>query len=42
MKPLYQQFMEKSVSVAVARGAEMATNSTINATIASNGKMKLT
>ncbi|XP_048504895.1 atlastin [Athalia rosae] len=37
MKPLYQQFVEKSVSVAVAQAAEMATNSTLSA----NGKPKL-
>ncbi|XP_011693714.1 PREDICTED: atlastin isoform X2 [Wasmannia auropunctata] len=40
MKPLYQQFVEKSVSVAVAQAAEIAvTNSTMNAT--ANGKPKL-
>ncbi|XP_046741217.1 atlastin [Diprion similis] len=37
MKPLYQQFVEKSVSVAVAQAAEMATNSTLSA----NGKPKI-
>jgi len=42
MKPLYQQFVEKSVSVAVAQAAEMAaTNSTLNATVTANGKPKL-
>lgn len=41
MKPIYQQFMEKSVSVAVAQAAEMATNSTMNATVTANGKPKL-
>lgn len=41
MKPLYQQFVEKSVSVAVAQAAEMAvTNSTLNATATANGKPK--
>ncbi|XP_076165879.1 atlastin GTPase isoform X3 [Ptiloglossa arizonensis] len=42
MKPLYQQFVEKSVSVAVAQAAEMATNTTMNATVTANGKPKLT
>ena len=42
MKPLYQQFVEKSVTAAVAQAAEIATNSTINATVTANGKMKLT
>jgi len=42
MKPLYQQFVEKSVSVAVAQAAEIAvTNSTMNATVTANGKPKL-
>ncbi|XP_028049702.1 atlastin isoform X4 [Monomorium pharaonis] len=42
MKPLYQQFVEKSVSVAVAQAAELAaTNSTTNATVTANGKPKL-
>ncbi|XP_072755393.1 atlastin isoform X3 [Anoplolepis gracilipes] len=43
MKPLYQQFVEKSVSVAVAQAAEIAvTNSTMNAaTVTANGKAKL-
>lgn len=41
MKPLYQQFVEQSVSVAVAHAAEMATNTTMNATITANGKHKL-
>jgi atlastin len=42
MKPLYQQFVEKSVSVAVAQAAEMAaTNSTLSATVTANGKPKL-
>ncbi|XP_011170692.1 atlastin isoform X1 [Solenopsis invicta] len=42
MKPLYQQFVEKSVSVAVAQAAELAvTNSTLNATVTANGKPKL-
>ncbi|EZA62001.1 hypothetical protein DMN91_003442 [Ooceraea biroi] len=41
MKPLYQQFVEKSVSVAVAQAAEIAvTNSTMNATATANGKPK--
>ncbi|XP_014480380.1 PREDICTED: atlastin isoform X2 [Dinoponera quadriceps] len=40
MKPVYQQFVEKSVSVAVAQAAEMATNSTLNATVTANGKPK--
>ncbi|XP_011305185.1 atlastin isoform X2 [Fopius arisanus] len=40
MKPVYQQFVEKSVSVAVAQAAEMATNTTMNAT-ALNGKTKV-
>ena len=42
MKPLYQQFVEKSVSVAVAQVAEIATNSSSSATAASNEKRKLT
>ena len=42
MKPLYQQFVEKSVSAAVAQAAEIATNSTISATATTNGKMKQT
>ncbi|XP_033216040.1 atlastin isoform X2 [Belonocnema kinseyi] len=42
MKPLYQQFVEKSVTSAVAQAAEFATNSTINATVSANGKMKQT
>lgn len=37
MKPLYQQFVEKSVSVAVAQATTMATNSTMSA----NGKPKI-
>ncbi|KAG7203069.1 hypothetical protein KM043_010192 [Ampulex compressa] len=41
MKPLYQQFVEKSVSVAVAQAAEIATNTTLNATVTANGKPKL-
>ncbi|EFN89021.1 Atlastin-2 [Harpegnathos saltator] len=41
MKPVYQQFVEKSVSVAVTQAAEMATNSTLNATVTANGKPKL-
>ncbi|KAL6421907.1 hypothetical protein ACFW04_010803 [Cataglyphis niger] len=42
MKPLYQQFVDKSVSVAVAQAAEIAvTNSTLNATVTANGKAKL-
>ncbi|XP_012275817.1 atlastin isoform X2 [Orussus abietinus] len=41
MKPLYQQFVEKSVSVAVAQAAGMATNTTLNATMTVNGKPKL-
>lgn len=41
MKPLYQQFVEKSVSVAVAQAAEIAvTNSSLNATATANGKPK--
>lgn len=41
MKPFYQQFVEKSVSVAVAQVAEVAvTNSTLNATVTANGKPK--
>lgn len=39
MKPLYRRFVEKSVSVAVTQAAEMATNTTLNAT--ANGKAKL-
>ncbi|CAK9822247.1 atl [Anthophora retusa] len=42
IKPVYQQFVEKSVSVAVAQAAEMATNTTMNATVTANGKPKLT
>jgi len=43
MKPLYQQFVEKSVSVAVVQAAEVAvTNSTLlTATVTANGKPKL-
>jgi hypothetical protein len=41
MKPVYQQFVDKSVSVAVAQAAEMATNSTLNATVTANGKPKM-
>lgn len=41
LKPLYQRFVERSVSVAVAHAAEMATNTTMNATITANGKHKL-
>jgi hypothetical protein len=41
MKPLYQRFVEKSVSVAVAQAAEIAvTNSTLNAATTANGKPK--
>ncbi|OAD53941.1 Atlastin [Eufriesea mexicana] len=42
IKPVYRQFVEKSVSVAVAQAAEMATNTTMNATVTANGKPKLT
>lgn len=42
IKPVYQQVVEKSVSVAVAQAAEMATNTTMNATVTANGKPKLT
>ncbi|KAK2582908.1 hypothetical protein KPH14_008975 [Odynerus spinipes] len=41
MKPFYQEFMKTSVSVAVTQAAEMATNSTLNATVTANGKPKL-
>ncbi|XP_076234189.1 atlastin GTPase isoform X2 [Calliopsis andreniformis] len=41
MKPFYQQFVEKSVHVAVVQAAEMAANSTLNATVTANGKPKL-
>ncbi|XP_076749524.1 atlastin GTPase isoform X1 [Xylocopa sonorina] len=41
IKPAYQQFVEKSVSVAVAQAADMATNTTMNATVTANGKPKL-
>lgn len=40
MKPVYQQFVEKSVSVAVAQAAEIATNSTLSAAVTANGKHK--
>ena len=42
MKPVYQQFVEKSMSAAVAQAAEIATNSTISATAIANGKTKQT
>lgn len=43
MKPLYQQFVETTVSVAVAQAAEIATNTTLNATgMTANGKLKQT
>ncbi|KAK0081872.1 hypothetical protein PV325_011437 [Microctonus aethiopoides] len=42
MKPVYQQFVDKSVSVAVAQAAGMATTTTFNSTAsAANGKPKL-
>lgn len=42
MKPIYQQFVEKSVSVAVAQAAaEIATNSTIGSATSVNGKHKV-
>lgn len=41
MKPLYQQFVEKSVSVAVAQAAEIAVTNSTNATVTANGKPKL-
>ncbi|KAK0084757.1 hypothetical protein PV326_006163 [Microctonus aethiopoides] len=42
MKPVYQQFVDKSVSVAVAQAAGMATTTTFNSTAsATNGKPKL-
>lgn len=37
MKPIYQQFVEKSVSVAVAQATEAASNVTMSAV---NGKPK--
>ncbi|CAB0029081.1 unnamed protein product [Trichogramma brassicae] len=40
MKPVYQQFVEKSVSAAVAQAAEMATNATVNATGLTNGNYR--
>ncbi|XP_034952715.1 atlastin isoform X2 [Chelonus insularis] len=39
LKPIYQQFVEQSVSAAVAQAAEMATNSTLTMD-AVNGKIK--
>ena len=41
MKPFYQQFAGQSMSVAMA-AAEMARNSTMNATVTANGKPKMT
>ncbi|KAI4496638.1 hypothetical protein M0804_000448 [Polistes exclamans] len=42
MKVLYQQIVKKSISVAVvAQAAELATNTTMNATSTANGKPKI-
>ncbi|XP_011496218.1 PREDICTED: atlastin isoform X2 [Ceratosolen solmsi marchali] len=41
MKPVYLQFVDKSVSVAVAQAAEIATNSTLCSTVTANGKPKM-
>ncbi|XP_058808981.1 atlastin [Phymastichus coffea] len=41
MKPVYQQFVEKSVHVAVVQAAEIATNATMGASVTANGKPKL-